>query len=179
MSPVPTMKHLLLPALLVASAFSLAAAPPDDFTVKSATSRDSFRLQEARGKFVALHFLLKTECPLCLRHTREHLARASTLPDVVQVFLKPDTDREIKAWAARLADGKPDTTPIYRDPNARLAKAYDIPDGYAFHGQVVHYPATVLIGPDGREVFRHVGKSNADRLSFEKLAEKVAELRKP
>ncbi|MBV6499891.1 MAG: hypothetical protein CJBNEKGG_02355 [Prosthecobacter sp.] len=179
MSPVPTMKHLLLPALLVASAFSLAAAPPDDFTVKSATSRDSFRLQEARGKFVALHFLLKTECPLCLRHTREHLARASTLPDVVQVFLKPDTDREIKAWATRLADGKPDTTPIYRDPNARLAKAYDIPDGYAFHGQVVHYPATVLIGPDGREIFRHVGKSNADRLSFEKLAEKVAELRKP
>lgn len=173
------MKHLLLPALLVASAFSLAAAPPDDFTVKSATSRDSFRLQEARGKFVALHFLLKTECPLCLRHTREHLARASTLPDVVQVFLKPDTDREIQAWATRLADGKPDMTPIYRDPNARLAKAYGIPDGYAFHGQVVHYPATVLIGPDGREVFRHVGKSNADRLSFEKLAEKVAELRKP
>jgi peroxiredoxin Q/BCP len=37
----------------------------------------------------------------------------------------------------------------------------------------------VLIGPDGREVFRHVGKSNADRLSLEKLAEKVAELRKP
>jgi peroxiredoxin Q/BCP len=44
---------------------------------------------------------------------------------------------------------------------------------------VVHYPATVLIGPDGREIFRHVGKSNADRLSFEKLSEKLAELRKP
>lgn len=173
------MKHLLLPALLIASAFSLAAVPPEDFTVKSATGHDSFHLQEARGKFVALHFLLKTECPLCLRHTREHLAGASTLPDVVQVFLKPDSDREIQAWATRLADRKPDTTPIYRDPNARLAKAYGIPDGYAFHGQVVHYPATVLIGPDGREVFRHVGKSNADRLSFEKLAEKVAELRKP
>lgn len=173
------MKRLLTPALLLATLLSLAAAPPEDFTVKSATSRDSFRLQDARGKFVALHFLLKTECPLCLRHTREHLARASTLPDVVQVFLKPDTDREIGAWASRLAEGGPDKTPIYRDPNARLAKAYDIPDGYAFHGQVVHYPATVLIGPDGREVFRHVGKSNADRLSFEKLAEKVAELRKP
>ena len=179
MGSVPTMKRLLTPALLFTAVLSLAAAPPDDFTVKSATSRDSFRLQEARGKFVALHFLLKTECPLCLRHTREHLARAATLPDLVQVFLKPDTDREIAAWAARLADGKPGTTPIYRDPSARLAKAYGIPDGYAFHGQVVHYPATVLIGPDGREVFRHVGKSNADRLSFEKLSEKVAELRKP
>jgi peroxiredoxin Q/BCP len=173
------MNHLLTPALLFTAVLSLAAAPPDDFTVKSATSRDSFRLQDAHGKFVALHFLLKTECPLCLRHTREHLARAATLPDLVQVFLKPDTDREIAAWAARLTDGKPDSTPIYRDPSARLAKTYGIPDGYAFHGQLVHYPATVLIGPDGREVFRHVGKSNADRLSFEKLAEKVAELRKP
>jgi len=42
----------------------------------------------------------------------------------------------------------------------------------------VHYPATVLLGPDGKEVFRYVGKNNSDRLSFEKLAEKVAELSK-
>ncbi len=61
MGPVPTMKRLLTPALLFTAVLSLAAAPPDDFTVKSATSRDSFRLQDARGKFVALHFLLKTD----------------------------------------------------------------------------------------------------------------------
>lgn len=29
---------------------------------------------------------------------------------------------------------------VDRDPKARLAKDFDIPDGYAFHGQTVHFP---------------------------------------
>ncbi len=170
------MKHLIPALLFIAT--TILAAPPEDFTVNSATDKSSFTLKEARGKFVALHFLLKTECPLCLRHTRDYMTKAPTLPNVVQVFLKPDTDKEIEAWASKLAAEELVKQPIYRDPNAKLAKAFDIPDGYQFHGQVVHYPATILIGPDGKEVFRHVGKSNSDRLPFEKLAEKVAELSK-
>jgi peroxiredoxin Q/BCP len=171
------MKHLLASLLLVT--LSTHAATPEDFTVKSATGQSSFTLKEARGKYVAIHFLLKTECPLCLKHTRDYFTKAPTLPNVVQVFLKPDSDNEIEAWAAKLPAEDLAKNPIYRDPYAKLAKAFDIPDGYKFHGQVVHYPATVLIGPDGKEVFRHVGKSNADRLSFEALAAKVAELSKP
>ena len=149
-----------------------------DFTVKSSTGSESFSLKEAKGKYVAVHFLLKTECPVCLRHTRDHFAKATTLPNVVQLFLKPDTDQEIEAWAKKLPPEELAKHPIYRDANAKLAKAFDIPDGYALHGQVMHYPATVLLGPDGKEVFRYVGKNNSDRLSFEKLAEKVAELSK-
>ena len=68
---------------------------------------------------------------------------------------------------------------VDRDPKARLAKDFDIPDGYAFHGQTVHFPATVLLDPSGKEVFRYVGKNNSDRLSFEALAAKIAELSKP
>ncbi|MES2597955.1 MAG: redoxin domain-containing protein [Verrucomicrobiota bacterium] len=168
------MKHLIPALLFIATA--VLAAPPEDFTVKSTTDKSSFTLKDARGKYVAVHFLLKTECPLCLRHTRDYMTKAPTLPNVVQVFLKPDTDREIEAWASKLPAEELAKQPIYRDPNAKLAKAFDIPDGYQFHGQVVHYPATILIGPDGKEVFRHVGKSNSDRLSFEALSAKVAEL---
>lgn len=171
------MKHLLPALLFIASA--AIALPPQDFTVKSATDNSTFTLKEARGKFVAVHFLLKTECPLCLRHTRDYMTKAPTLPNVVQVFLKPDTDKEIEAWSTKLPAEELAKAPIYRDANAKLAKAFDIPDGYQFHGQVVHYPATVLIGPDGKEVFRYVGKSNGDRLSFEALSAKVAELTKP
>lgn len=40
---------------------------------------------------------------------------------------------------------------ICRDTDADLARAFGIPDGLLFHGQVVHYPALVLLGPDGRE----------------------------
>jgi thioredoxin-dependent peroxiredoxin len=170
------MKHLLTALLLSSSV--IFAAPPDDFTVHSATSQSGFTLKEARGKFVAIHFLLKTECPVCLRHTRDYFTKAPTLPNVAQVFLKPDSDNEIEAWASKLPVEDLAKNPIYRDPYAKLAKAFDIPDGYKFHGQTVHYPATVLISPDGKEVFRYIGKNNGDRLSFEALAAKVAELSK-
>ncbi|MBX7211332.1 MAG: redoxin domain-containing protein [Verrucomicrobiaceae bacterium] len=170
-----TASFLAITAIVLLTLPSRAAAP-DDFTVKSATDKSSFSLKQVRGKFVAVHFLLKTECPYCLRHTNDYFTKAASLPDVIQVFLKPDTDVEIEKWAAKLPAGQLTAHPIYRDPNARLAKAFDIPDGYKFHGQTVHYPATVLIGPGGKEAFRYVGKSNADRLAFEKLADKVKEL---
>lgn len=167
----------VLGLVLLANAHA-APANPDDFTVQSTTSKATFRLADAKGKYVALHFLLKTECPVCLRHTRDYFTKAASLPNVVQVFLKPDTEAEIKSWAGKLPADELAKNPVYRDPDAKLAKAFTIPDGYKFHGQVVHYPATVLLNPAGKEVFRYVGKNNGDRLSFEKLAEKVAELTK-
>ena len=151
-----------------------AADAPKDFAVPSAVGGKAFKLSSAKGKFVALHFLLKTECPVCLRHTHTYLEKAPELPEVTQVFLKPDTDEEIKKWARDIAK----ESPIYRDANAALAKAYGIPDGYQFHGQVVHFPALVLLGPDGKEAFRYVGKNNGDRFSFDQLKAKLVELKK-
>lgn len=150
-------------------------ANPNDFTVRSVTSTNVFKLSAAKGKFVALHFLLKTECPYCLRHTREYAKRAGGDTNVVHVFLKPDTDEEIKGWAAKLGDGAPKLE-IYRDPDAGVAKAFDLPGGYKFHGQTVHFPGLVLLDMEGKEVFRYVGKNNSDRLPYEKFSEKVKEL---
>jgi peroxiredoxin Q/BCP len=155
-----------------------AVANPEDFSVPSATSEATFKLSEAKGKYVALHFLLKTECPYCLAHTRKYFTEASKLPNVLQVFLKPDSVEEIKAWAGKLPAEDLAKYPIYRDADAKLADEFGIPGGYQFHGQVVHYPALVLLGPDGKEVFRYIGKSNADRFSFDQLKAKVAELEK-
>jgi peroxiredoxin Q/BCP len=159
--------------LLVLAGLALGAAP-SDFSLRSPVDGRTFRLAEARGKYVALHFLLKTECPLCLKHTRDYTTRSASVPGVVQVFIKPDGDAEITAWATKLGGDGPT---IYRDPDARLAKQFGIPHGYRFHGQVVHYPALVLLDPNGREVFRHVGKNNSDRFPFDKFAAKVAELK--
>lgn len=157
---------------------SLGFGNPQDFTVQSATGTNVVKLSEARGRFVALHFLLKTECPYCIRHTHDYVRKSAGDSRVVHVFLKPDTDAEIKAWASKLGEGTSKVT-IYRDPDAVLAKAYSIPGGYKFHGQTVHYPALVLLKGDGKEVFRFVGKSNADRLSYETFAAKFEELVKP
>ncbi|HEY0072715.1 MAG TPA: redoxin domain-containing protein [Abditibacteriaceae bacterium] len=176
------MKTKIFTALcaLVLSLVMLRPAPanPEDFSVPSATTDKTFKLSEAKGKFVALHFLLKTECPFCLRHTREYFTKSEKLPNVVQVFLKPDSIEEIKSWAMKLPPEEVAKNPIYRDADASLAKEFKIPDGYNFHGQSVHYPALVLLNPEGKEAFRYVGKDNGDRFSFEKLQAKVAELSK-
>lgn len=135
-------------------------------TLESPTHESRFTLSQQKGKLVALHFLLKTECPFCLQHTREYAQLAATTPNVLHVFLKPDSADEIKAWAGKLSQDGANIDPvIYRDPDARLAKLFDIPDGYTFHGQTVHYPALVLLDGAGKELFRYVGKSNADRMS--------------
>jgi peroxiredoxin Q/BCP len=175
-NPMPFRRPILSLLCVLAGALNLFAAPAD-FTVEAPADGRKFRLAEAKGKYVALHFLLKTECPVCLRHTRDYAQRGETLQDVVQVFLKPDSADEIKSWTDKLGEPAGKGVTIYRDADAGLAKAFAIPDGYAFHGQTVHFPALVLLNPAGQEVFRHVGKNNGDRFGFDQLAAKVAELK--
>jgi len=155
---------------------SVNAQSPGDIKLQSATDKSQFVLSKEKGKYVALHFLLKTECPYCIRHTSEYFSRAATLPNVVQVFIKPDTEKEIAEWATKLPADERTKFPIYRDPDAKFATQFHVPNGYTFHNQVVHYPALVLIGPDGKEIFRYIGKNNTDRFSFDQLVSKIHEL---
>lgn len=147
-----------------------------DFTLKSVTDNSSFTLSKSKGKFVALHFLLKTECPFCIRHTNDYVAKASSLPNVLQIFIKPDEEKDVKQWANKLAVNDSTKFPVYQDANAKIADQYKIPSGYAFHGQIVHYPALILLNEKGEEIFRYVGKNNSDRYSFENLKAKVNEI---
>ncbi|MSU58373.1 MAG: redoxin domain-containing protein [Pedosphaera sp.] len=171
----PNLLKVLLALILPPLCAQTSHANPDDFTVRGATGTNVFKLSAAKGKFVALHFLLKTECPYCLRHTRDYAQKAAGDARAIHVFLKPDSAEEIKQWASRLGDEAAKTV-IYRDPDATLAKAYDLPDGYKFHGQMVHFPALVLLDRNGKEVFRYVGKSNADRFTSDKFSAKLKEL---
>ncbi len=165
-------------AILAASAALLRAENPANFIVESAVDTSRFELSSHRGKVVALHFLLKTECPYCLRHTHAYAALAARTPGIVHVFLKPDSADEIKQWAGKIKEEGLEGRPvIYRDPDAKLAKAFGIPDGYKFHGQVMHYPALVVLDVDGRELFRHVGKNNSDRLPPASFTGRLAEVK--
>jgi peroxiredoxin Q/BCP len=125
----------------------------------------------SQRKFVALHFLLKTKVSHCVV-TLDYVKKSADDSQWL-IFLKPDTDADQRGLQTREDSLK---VTIYRDPDAALAKAYNIPDGYKFHGQTVHYPALVLLDANGKEAFRHVGKSNADRLDYEKFSAKLKEL---
>lgn len=162
---------LIFSLVLVGSA---PAENPDDFTVRSVIDNSEFRLSGHRGKVVVLHFLLKTECPVCLRYTHEYAALAATTPDIIHVFLKPDEEDEIKEWIENLKDDDlARTLRLYRDPGAKLAGEFGIPDGYAFHGELVHFPALVALDGTGAELFRYVGRNNSDRMSPEDFTAKL------
>jgi thioredoxin-dependent peroxiredoxin len=165
---------LVLVAFTAIAFSNIQAENPKDFAVSSALDDSKFQLSENRGKAVILHFLLKTECPYCLRYTHEFAKLAAESPDVVHIFLKPDSAAEIKQWASHLdkADLK-ELPKVYRDADAKLAKQYRVPDGYKFHGQSVHYPALIALDEQGKEMFRHVGKSNSDRMSTADFAKKI------
>jgi len=167
-------KNGLLVLLLILSN-TLYAQTSLNIQLPSATDNTQFNLKKERGKFIALHFLLKTECPYCIKHTQEYFAKAGTLKNVKQIFIKPDSEQEIREWAKKLTKTDQAKFPIYRDIDAKLAKQLKIPNGYRFHNQTVHYPATILINPKGEEIYRYVGKNNTDRLSFDQLAAKVKE----
>lgn len=180
-----SLKTMNIRSLLALSLFLTTAGPvlaenPDDFTVKAVLDKSEFRLSEHRGKVVVLHFLLKTECPVCLRHTHEYAALAATTPGVIHLFLKPDDEAEIQEWAAKLKDDElAKSLRLYRDPDARLARAFGIPDGYAFHGEKVHYPALVALDGAGKELFRYVGKNNSDRMSPADFTAKLRDTQNP
>lgn len=173
-------KNTILTSLLaIASAGSVAASsnsgPVTDFELPAVDGAKPFKLSEHRGHYVALHFLLKTECPFCLGHVQEYGRKAGLLPTVLQVFIKPDDEAAIREWMSKISPGLKDKLTLHRDAEAGLAGRFGIPGGYKFHGEEVHYPALILIDPAGREVFRHVGKSNSDRYRFDQLAAKMDE----
>jgi len=168
------MKYIKFAFALLLFSINIQAQNIKDFTLTSVTDNSTFNLNKSKGKFVALHFLLKTECPYCIRHTSEYFDKATTLPDVIQVFIKPDSEKEIKEWASKLKSTN--ALPIYQDQDAKLADQFNIPNGYQFHGQVVHYPALILLNKKGEEVFRYVGKNNSDRFSFDQLKTKIESL---
>jgi len=168
------MKNLKLLIILILFSFKIQAQKIENITLQSVTDNSTFRLSESKGKYVALHFLLKTECPYCIRHTSEYFEKAKSLPNVIQVFIKPDEEKEIKEWTSKL--NLSNSLPIYQDKNAQLANQLNIPFGYSFHGQIVHYPALILLNEQGIEVFRYIGKNNTDRFSFENLKAKIEAL---
>ena len=168
------MKFIRLTLALLLFTTLIQAQNVTDFSLTSVTDKSTFTLSKSKGKFIALHFLLKTECPYCIRHTSEYFEKASTLSNVIQVFIKPDSEEEIKAWADKLKSSN--SLPIYQDADAKLADQFNIPNGYQFHGQVVHYPAMILLNDKGEEVFRYIGKNNSDRFSFEQLKAKIETL---
>src|SRR5262245_55903394 len=117
------MKRHLIASFVVFSIAVTVRANPADFKVSSPTGA-SFELSEAKGKYVALHFLLKTECPFCLKHTHSYALHAPEVAGVVHLFLKPDSAAEIQKWTKDVDGSGIEVPTIYQDENAKLADEF-------------------------------------------------------
>lgn len=147
-------------------------ATPTPFTVGDPARQ--FNSASARGQFLAVHFLLPTDCPFCIREIREYVESAPTLAGVRHIYVIAHAPDGFAEWIKTVPDAE--ALPIYRDHDAQLSKEFKIPGDYHFHNAVMTYPALVLLDAQGREVFRYVGKKNSDRLRFATFAARVAEL---
>ncbi|MBX3404139.1 MAG: redoxin domain-containing protein [Phycisphaeraceae bacterium] len=141
------------------------------FTVGEGDRR--FDSSTARGRYLAIHFLLGDECPFCTRMMREYEEKLPTVAGVRQIFVQNIPPEAFDAAVRANPEG---TRNLYRDADGRLAEMFKIPGGYRFHGMTMAYPALVVLDGEGREVFRHIGASNADRLPFEQFAARIADL---
>ena len=150
---------------------------PKDFTLQSIDGTQTFQLSKDKSEFVALHFLLKTECSFCLRYTQDYIANAKKHPNVTHVFIKPDKPEESQKWFSKFKEDNSETLVVYHDPEAGLAARYGIPDGYRFHREVVHYPAFILLDKNREEVIRYIGKKTQDRFYYKKFEEKMGSMK--
>jgi YHS domain-containing protein/peroxiredoxin len=150
-----------------------ARQPPDTLHALSAPSGGTaFHLNDAAGHYLALHFLTRTDTPECTAFTRDYLQKAPTVAGVRHIFVKADDAAAVNAWAAQFGD---DAKTVYVDPAGALAKDLSIPSGLAIGGTMSNYPATVVFGPDGKELFRHVGLAHDGHLAFAEFAKNLAE----
>ncbi len=143
--------------------------PPHVLT--AAATGTEFHIGDAAGHYLALHFLTRTDTPEAVAFVTDYVRQGPTVAGVMHIFVKADDAATAKAWAAQFG---PEAGRIYIDKDGALAKDFKVPDGLLIHGIQSNEPATIVLGPDGKELFRHVGKSQDDYLAFPAFAAQLA-----
>ena len=148
---------------------ALAQGPHEPaHTLVSATDGHAFTIADARGRYLALHFVGKTDSPECTAFVRECLEKAPTVAGVRHVFATSDDGAAVRKWAAQFGA---DARAIHLDEGASLAHELGIDAGSQPHPD---RSATLVFDPDGKEIARSIGHSHADHMPFADLAAAVA-----
>ncbi len=125
-----------------------------------------FRMNEAAGAVLAVHFLPESPDAEGAALVREYSSRAATVAGVKHLFVTGAGQAGAKEWAARAGDA---ARFVYLDEGGALAGELGVAPGAAL-------PVTVVLGTDGRELFRHAGSSAADSLKFADFAARLDSL---
>lgn len=167
---------LLLSGCFCLGAASGIAAAPKDFVLPSVPEGEDFRLESARGRVVALHFLVQGDQQPSANFVRTLVARMRDMAGVEHVFIRDESLRRVEVWRQGLMAEPP---VVHRDEGGALAQAYGVPEGLRTGTVTVRYPATILLGFDGLERFRYVGEGADDYVPMELLLEEIERLLGP
>lgn len=162
----------LVGAALFAMAASAAQPEANPHTLAAATDGHAFSITDGRGHYLALHFLTRTANPTCATFVREYLARAATLAGTNHIFITPDEPAEVKAWSSQFNAG---ASAIFIDKDGALARDLHVPGGLTIGSLTSNFPATIVFDPEGKELFRHIGKAYDDHLQFAAFSDRLAE----
>jgi len=164
---------ICLGLFLLHSETTIASGDVPNFRVKQCGGDERiFQLSEHLGSWVLLDFLPPSSSTAenafytVVEASAEQLMRQRNL---VCVFLKPNEEREVVSWWKSFPRH---TLPVYRDPEGKLAEILKINPAQPGDGSA-RPPATLLVDPDGKEVWRHLGKAADDYPSLQNLLAQV------
>jgi YHS domain-containing protein len=137
---------------------------PEPPAIVSVSDGAAFAIKDAAGKYLALHFLAGTDAH-CADFVRAYHAGRAGIAGVKHVFIYPGDAARARTWSTELTSAL-----VTVDPGHSLATRLKIPVSEG-HG----HSATIVLDPAGKELFRHVGASHADHLSFDAFAIRMAQ----
>lgn len=142
-----------------------AAAPASAasaITLRALEGRNTLNLKEARGRYVAVHYLpaVNGAAPEQAAAVRDMEAGGLGLAGLEQAYVTPSDG----AWTAELGEAR---SALFLDADGALGRELKLD---------TTIPATVVFDEEGRELFRWVGTSGQDHQAFASFSARFTKL---
>jgi len=167
------------PVILVVLAFACIGPTPTMAqptlsapSLVAAVDGRSFAIADARGRYLAIHFLTEIQATESSEFVKRFVRSAPTVAGVRHIFVARGDPANIRAWAAQFKENAP---LVYIDSDGAMARALSITSDSAAV-TTSGLPSTVVFDQQGKELFRHTGTSAHDHLSFDAFARRMTQL---
>ena len=136
--------------------------PSPTHSISSAVNGQPFSIAEAKGHYLALHFL-RGDTEKAGKFVNEYLRAAPLYAGVRHVFVRSDDAKAVRSWAEQF---KGDAGTVYLDTQGALAKDLGV--------VATGTPATIVLDTESKELFKFSGKQADDYLPWATFASQFA-----
>lgn len=152
----------------------IAGGDPTHPAVTAVADDRSLSIDDLKGSYLALHFVGATTSPAGAKFVRDTISNAPSVAGVMHLFISAEPAAQVKAWAEQFGDS---AKMVFVDKDGGLAADLGLKAGSS--AGVTGEPATIVLDPEGKELFRSVGAGLDDYLSFDRFARQMADRSRP